>query len=198
MPIPIISGNPALVSNAFLFDQIGQLRLPPASVPIITNPVAGDLIGGYGQALGNLGRFRTIVFGLVIQIPLRNRTAEANLAGARIQREQLAATINSQEQAIEIDVRNAAQAVEITRRQIKTARAARESAEIQLAGEQKRYQTGLSTTFLVFQYQNQLVNARTVELRAEANYNQAVANLQRATSTTLRVNNVTVATPSSQ
>jgi outer membrane protein len=202
VPSPIISGNPALVSNAFLFDQIEQLRstlgLPPASVPIVTNPGTGDLIGGYGQALGNLGRFRTVAFGLVIQIPLRNRTAEANLAGARIQREQLAATIKAQEQAIEIDVRNSAQAVEITRRQIKTARAARESAEIQLAGEQKRYQTGLSTTFLVFQYQNQLVNARTVELRAEANYNQAVANLQRATSTTLRVNNVTVATPSSQ
>jgi outer membrane protein len=200
VPTPIISGNPALVSNAFLFDQIGQLRstlgLPPASVPIVTNPVTGDLIGGYSQALGNLGRFRTVAFGLAIQIPFRNQTAQANLAGARIQREQLSATINLQEQAIEIDVRNAAQAVEITRRQIKTARAARESAEIQLAGEQKRYQTGLSTTFLVFQYQNQLVNARTVELRAEANYNQAVSNLQRATSTTLRVNNVTVVTPS--
>jgi outer membrane protein TolC len=93
-------------------------------------------------------------------------------------------------------VRNAAQAVEITRRQIQAARAARESAEIQLAGEQKRYRTGLSTTFLVLQFQNQLVNARTAEIRAEANYNQAIANLQRATATTLRANNVTVKTPS--
>jgi outer membrane protein TolC len=91
-------------------------------------------------------------------------------------------------------VRNAAQAVEIIRRQVLSARAARESAEIQLAGELKRFQTGLSTTFLVFQYQNQLVSARTAELRAEANYNQAIASLQRATSTTLRDNNVTVVT----
>jgi HAE1 family hydrophobic/amphiphilic exporter-1 len=100
------------------------------------------------------------------------------------------------EQTIEVDVRNAAQAVEITRRQILAARAARESAEIQLAGEQKRYRTGLSTTFLVLQFQNQLINARTAEIRAEANYNQAIANLQRATATTLRANNVIVKPPS--
>jgi outer membrane protein TolC len=104
--------------------------------------------------------------------------------------------VRALEQTIEVDVRNAAQAVEITRRQILAAQAARESAEIQLAGEQKRYRTGLSTTFLVIQFQNQLVNARTTEIRAEANYNQAIANLQRATATTLRANNVTVKTPS--
>ncbi len=136
-----------------------------------------------------------MTFGLAIEIPIRNQTAKANLAGARIQGEQLSAQVRALEQTIEVDVRNAAQAVEITRRQIQTARAARESAEIQLAGEQKRYRTGLSTTFLVFQFQNQLVNARTAEIRAEANYNQATANLQRATSSTLRVNNVTVAPP---
>jgi len=59
----------------------------------------------------------------------------------------------------------------------------------------KRFQAGMSTTFLIFQYQDQLVNARTSELRAEASYNQALANLQRATSTTLRSNQVTVDGP---
>jgi outer membrane protein len=194
---PIISGDPATNSNAYLLDQIDQLRnaqgLPAASVPFITNPAY--LVGGYGQALGNLGQFRTVIVGVAIQLPLRNQTAEANLAGARIQRDQLSATIRAQEQAIEVEVRNGAQAVEITRRQVLTARAARESAEIQLAGEEKRYRTGLSTIFLVFQYQNQLVSARTAELRAEANYNQAIANFQRATSATLRVNNVKIVVP---
>jgi len=196
---PFISGTPATNSTAFLLDQVNQLRsaqgLPAASVPLVASPVANYLVGGYGQALGNFGRFRTVTVGVAIQLPLRNRTAQANLAGARIQREQLSATVQAQEQAIEVDVRNAAQAVEITRRQVLTARAARESAEIQLAGEEKRYQTGLSTIFLVFQFQNQLVSARTAESRAEANDNQAIANFQRATSTTLRVNNVSVVTP---
>ena len=69
---------------------------------------------------------------------------------------------------------------------------------MQLAGEIRRYQTGLSTTYLVFQYENQLVAARTAELRAEANYNQAIADLQRATSTTLRANNVSIVAPTSR
>jgi outer membrane protein len=196
---PLISGPVATNASAYLLDQINQLRvaqgLPAATSPVATTPVAGNLVGGYGQSLANLDGYRAVTVGVTIQFPLRNQTAKANLAGARIQRDQLSSTIRAQEQAIEVDVRNAAQAVEITKRQIQTARAARESAEIQLAGEQKRFQTGLSTTFLVFQYQNQLVNARTAELRAEANYNQATANLQRATSSTLRLNNVTLATP---
>lgn len=192
----LISGDATSNSSAFLLNQVDQLRaaqgLPPASIPVVTSQVLPKLVGGYGQALGNIWDFRSVTVGLAIQFPLRNRTAEANLAGARTQREQLLATIRAQEQGIEADVRNAAQAVEITWRQVLTARAARESAEIQLAGETRKYQGGLSTTFLVFQFQNQLVSARTAELRAEANYNQSLANLQRATSTTLRANNVTV------
>jgi HAE1 family hydrophobic/amphiphilic exporter-1 len=195
----LISGNPASSATAFLLDQVSQLRsaqgLPPTQIPITNGPSVRKLIGGYGQALRNFWTAPAVTVGLTIQFPLRNRTAEANLAGARIQREQLSATIQAQEQAIELDVRNAAQAVEITRRQIQTARAARESAEVQLAGEEKRYQTGLSTIFIVFQFQTQLVAARTAELRAEANYNQALASLQRATSTTLRANNVVINTP---
>jgi outer membrane protein TolC len=163
---------------------------------ITTRPPSVN-VGGYGQALRNLGRIDTgtISVGMTIQFPLHNQTAKANLAGARIQGEQLIASIQSLEQAVEIDVRNAVQAVETTKRQVDTARAASKSAEIQLAGELKRYQAGMSTTFLVFQFEDQLVTARTVEVRAEANYSQALANLQRATSVTLRVNRVTIDKP---
>ena len=163
-------------------------------LPTATGALPANLVGGYGQALRNLTGLNTgtISVGATIQFPLRNRTAKANLANSRIQGEQLVATIQSQEQAIEVDVRNAVQAVETTRRQLTTARSATKSAEIQLAGEMKRYQAGMSTTFLIFQFEDQLVTARTAELRAEANYNQALANLQRATSITLRVNRVSV------
>ena len=140
-------------------------------------------------------RTNNVSVGATIQFPLHNRTAKANLAFSQIQGEQLAVTIQSQEQAVEVDVRNALQAVEIAQRQVSTSRSASKSAEIQLAGEQKRYQAGMSTTFLVFQYEDLLVNARTAELRAEANYNQALANLQRATSTTLNANHVAIDVP---
>src|SRR5918911_33597 len=179
-----LSGTPVTT-----FDPITGLP-NPSTVP-------SNLVGGYGRTVRNLFSFETrnIVVGVVIQLPFKNRTAEANLAGANIQRTQLEASVRSQEQAIEVEVRNAAQAVETARRRVLAARAARENAEIQLAGEQRLYQVGRSTTFLLFQRENALTNARNLELSAETDYNKALADLQRATSTTLRANNIIVETP---
>ena len=181
-----------LQTTVFKYALAGSL-VPLTNGPT-TDPLPVNVVGGYGQALRNITGLNTgtILVGATIQLPLHNRTAKANLATARIQGEQLIATIQSQEQAVEVDVRNAVQGVDTSQRQLSTARAATKSAEIQLAGEMKRYQAGMSTTFLIFQFEDQLVTARTAELRAEANYNQALASLQRATSTTLHANNVTV------
>lgn len=160
-------------------------------------PAPPFLSGGYGKDLNNLFSFKTrnISVGVAIQFPLRNTTAKANFAGAQIQGEQLEASVRSQDQIIEVDVRNAAQNVETSRRRVLAAREAQANAEMQLEGEQRLYQVGRSTTFLLFQRQNALTNARNAELRAETDYNKALADLQRATSTTLRANNVTVASP---
>ena len=158
------------------------------------SPPPTNLVGGYGKDLSNLFSFETrnITAGVTISFPLRNRTAEANLAGARIQQNQLEASYRSQDQTIEMDVRNAAQAVDTAQRRVRATRAARESAEQQLAGEEKLYEVGRSTTFLLLQRQNDLTAARTNELQAQTDYNKALADLQRATASTLRVNNVTV------
>jgi len=200
--VPLISGNPATNSSAFLLAQIQALRtnagLPIATVPnVATSGVAPYLIGGYGKDLTNLFGFgtRNLTLGVAISFPFHNKTAEANLAGARIQREQLDASYRSQDQAIEMDVRNAAQSVDTAQKRVVASRAARESAEQQLAGEQKLYEVGRSTTFLLLQRQQELTAARTNELQAQTDYNKALADLQRATGSTLRVNNVTVDNP---
>ena len=170
-----------------------------AGSPCLTCQAVAPLFlqGSYSKTLSNLFSFdtRNIAVGVAIQIPLRNTTAKANFAGARIQQEQLEASTRSQDQVIEVDVRNAAQAVETSRRRVLAARDARANAEMQLEGEQRLYQVGRSTTFLLFQRENALTNARNAELRAETDYNKALADLQRATSTTLRANNVIVDTP---
>ena len=200
--VPLISGNPATNANAFLLQQIKNIQtaqgLPLAVVPNVAAPGAPpNLIGGYGQDLTNLFGFKTrnVTAGVTISFPLHNRTAEANLAGARIQREQLDASYRSQDQAIEMDVRNTAQAVDTAQKRVVASRLARESAEQQLAGEQKLYEVGRSTTFLLLQRQNELTAARTNELQAQTDYNKALADLQRATGSTLRVNSVTVENP---
>jgi len=202
--IPIIDGDPLFDPSAFLLDQIRKIQiaqgLPQAVVPLV--PAQGSilnstLVGGYGRDLRNLlgGDTRNITVGVAISFPFKNTTAEANLAGARIQKEQLQASVRSQEQIIEVDVRNSAQAVESARQRVLSAREARVNAEMQLEGEQRLYQVGRSTTFLLFQRENALANARASELRAETDYNKALADLQRATSTTLRANNVVVDSP---
>jgi HAE1 family hydrophobic/amphiphilic exporter-1 len=204
--VPLISGDPNLNANAFLLQQIRNIQiaqgLPVATVPQVplsVNTPNSFLVGGYGKDLTNLfgGKTRNVTVGVAISLPFKNTTAEANLAGARIQKEQLSASMRSQEQVIEVDVRNSAQAVETARHRVLSAREARVNAEMQLEGEQRLYQVGRSTTFLLFQRENTLTNARAAELRAETDYNKATADLQRATSTTLRVNNVVVDSPGS-
>ena len=200
---PLIGSNPDTNASAFLLQQVRDIQtramFPLATVPLV--PALGgppvDLIGGYGKDLSNLFGFKTrnVTVGVAIQFPLKSQTAEAELAGARIQKEQLQASTRSQEQIIEVDVRNAAQAVETSRRRVLAAREARANAEMQLEGEQRLYQVGRSTTFLLFQRENALTNARNAELRAETDYNKALADLQRATSTTLRANNIVVDVP---
>ena len=175
----------------------GTNILPPCTSTSTSACVTPKYIGGYGQDLSNLfgGSTRNVTVGVAISFPFKNRTAEANLATARVQGEQLEASFRSQHQAIEMDVRNAAQAVDTARRRVIASKAARESAEQQLAGEEKLYEVGRSTTFLLLERQNALTAARTDELAAQTDYNKALADLQRATGSTLRVNNVEVQTP---
>lgn len=201
--VPLISGDPNTNANAFLLSQVQDIQrralFPVAVSPEVTTPTLApsDLVGGYGKTLSNLFGLNTynISVGVAIQIPFKNKTAQAELAGANIQREQLLASMRSTEQVVEVDVRNAAQAVDTSRHRVLSAREARVNAELQLEGEQRLYQVGRSTTFLLFQRQNALTTARASELRAQTDYNKAIADLQRATSTTLRVNNVVVDSP---
>jgi HAE1 family hydrophobic/amphiphilic exporter-1 len=169
-----------------------------AGSPVINNPnIPGDLIGGYGRNLTNTLKFKTNEYsvGVTLELPFRNQTAQANLAAAQITRHQIDTQSRQTEQSIELEVRNAAQALETARRRVLTSREARQNAQLQLNGEQKLYQVGRSTTFILFQRENALANARNAELRAETDYNKALANLQRATSTTLRANNIVIDAP---
>ena len=174
---------------------IGLAPIPNPTIVIATQP--SYLYGGFGQSLANTFRSDAPNFsiGVTFSFPIGNRTAKANLAGAEIQRNQLATQLRAQEQAVIVEVRNAVQAVETARQRVLAARRARENAEIQLDGERKLFESGRSTTFLLFQRENALTNARNSEIRAETDYNKALAELQRVTSVTLEQNNIQLASP---
>ncbi len=189
-------------ADLLLFNGLNATRTT-LGLPLIVNPTLvipaspSFLFGGFNRSLANIFRTDAPNFsvGVTISFPLRNQTAKANLDGARIQENQLAAQTRGQEQTVIVEVRNAVQAVETTRQRVLTAKRARENAEIQLEGERKLYEAGRSTTFLLFQRENALTNARNAEIRAETDHNKAIADVQRATSTAFRANNITITSP---
>ena len=187
------AGNDAILLNA-----LNPLLKTPIPNPLIEIPgTPSYFAGGFNRSLANT--FRTDApnysVGVTISFPFRNRTAKANLAGAEILQSQIATQLRQQEQVVIVEVRNAVQAVETARQRVLTARRARENAEKQLEGERVLFESGKSTTFLLFQRENTLTNARNAEIRAETDYSKAVADLQRATSTTFQINNIEVDSP---
>ncbi|MGD9563942.1 MAG: TolC family protein [Pyrinomonadaceae bacterium] len=196
--VPQYQGN----DNA-LRERLNELLMLHGRDTIDQNvtPVAGTppyLIGGFNRSFSNLFRSDApnVSFGVTLSFPLRNQTAKANLAGAQIAHNQIEAQLRQQEQAVIVEVRNAVQAVETSRQRVLTARRARENAEKQLEGERQLLESGRSTTFLLFQRENALTAARNAEIRAETDYNKALADLQQVTSTTFEMNNIVVESPS--
>ena len=185
-----------------LFNGINSTRAT-LGLPLIINPSLiipaspNFLFGGFQRSLANIFRSDAPNFsvGVTISFPLKNRTAKANLDGAKVTEQQLLAQTRGQEQTVVVEVRNAVQAVETTRQRVFTARRARENAEIQLEGERKLFDAGRSTTFLLFQRENTLTNAKNAEIRAETDHSKALADIQRVTSTAFRANNITVDSP---
>lgn len=198
-----LSGTPSLSSNPFgstttlLLDRVNQLSGIAGLTPVVVPPGAalpGFLSGGYGQSLSNLfsNDFRTFRFGVALNFPLRNRSAEGQLGRAVAEGRKIGAQRKTLEQTIEVEVRNAVQGVETGRQRVETARAAREAAEKQSESEQRRFQAGLSTTYFVLERQNNLSAAQGRELKAMTDYSKAVSELQRVMGTTLTSANVEV------
>ena len=75
---------------------------------------------------------------------------------------------------------------------LKAASASRASAEKQYEGEQLKFQTGVSTVFLVLERQQELVAARGNELQAQTTLTKAIAAYEKVVSSTLQVNHVNV------
>ncbi len=176
----------------------GLPNAPSPLIPIIPpgqqTPIPDFLLGGYGQSLGNLFKndFRAWRVGVNINLPLYNRTAKANLGRALAEGKQIDVQRERLEQAIQVEVRNALQAVETAKRRVEAATNSRVNAELQYQSEQRKFDAGQSTNFFVLDRQNAMSAARGRELRALTDYTKAVAELQRALSVTLSSNNVEV------
>lgn len=187
-------------TTAQLLTRVNELStragLTPLNVQTTTTATAppANLVGGYLNSLGNLfgQNFPTYRVGVVVSLPLKNRTAEANLGRSLAEGSQLRNQRLQQEQIIEADVRNSVQSLRSAEARLQSAAAARDSAEKQFESEQRQFRAGTTTFYLVLQRQTELLAARGRELQAQTDLNKSIAAYQRSTGTTLSANNVSI------
>jgi outer membrane protein TolC len=137
-------------------------------------------ITSFGSVLDQLfGRdYPTWSVGMSFSYPLGQGVEEANHARSRLERAQAAERVKSAEgQAIQ-QVRDAAWKIDMNAKRIETTRAAREFAEQRLDAERRRFEVGMSTSFLVIQAQRDLAQARTNELSAVLAYDLALVDFE--------------------
>ncbi|HWZ81246.1 MAG TPA: TolC family protein [Terriglobales bacterium] len=123
--------------------------------------------------------------GLQLNIPLRNRGAQADQVRAQLEYRQAQMRLQQQENQIRIEVRNAQFSVQQNRASVEAARAAVELGKQSLDAEQKKYGLGASTTTLVLQNERDLTQAQSNLVSANSAYEKARVELDRATGQTL-------------
>jgi len=123
--------------------------------------------------------------GLQLNIPLRNRAAQAVQIRSELEYQQAQMRLQQIENQISIEVRNAQFGVEQNRASVASAQAAVDFARQSLDAEQKKYQFGTSTTTLVLQTQSALATAESTLMSAMAAYEKSRVELDRATGVTL-------------
>ena len=130
---------------------------------------------------------------LSLQLPLRNRSAQADNQRAILTQRQLQAQIQQLKNAAVLDVRNTYVALEQNRARVEAASKARELQQQTFEAEQKKYQLGASTVYNVILTQRDFIAAQGTELRALADLVEAKANYERALGRTLDVNRISIA-----
>jgi outer membrane protein TolC len=144
-------------------------------------------VGNYGHSLATIwdGDFPTTEIQLSIALPIRNRTANANLGKSLAETRRIKNQMQQTEQNIQSDVRTAMETLQMAQLRLQAAQVARESAEEQYQSEQRQFRAGTSTLFLVQQRQATMITARSQERRSQSDLSEAIALLQLTTGTIL-------------
>lgn len=123
--------------------------------------------------------------GVSINIPIRNRAAQAQQIRSELEYRQAELRIQQQQNQVGIDVRNAQFALEQNRARVQAALEGQRLAEQSLDAEQKKYTLGASTNTLVLQAQSALAVSASATLTAKSAYEKSRVQLDLITGTTL-------------
>lgn len=162
------------------------------------NPLSGIVLrtipGGSKASLKDAFNFKynNWSVGLTLSVPFNNILSRAALTQARLDMKQALLDLKNKEQQVFLEIKTAVRAVETNAKRVQAYKVARELAEQKLAGEEEKLKVGLSTNYLVLQYQRDLATARSTELKAVVDYNVSLADLDQALGTSLKNRNMSV------
>ena len=151
-----------------------------------------DLTVGYNGTASNYETFSPVntdltqakspgySVGLQFSMPIQNRAAKGNLALARANRRSSELSLHDLELGITLEVRQAFRNVDASSKGVAAAEKTRIYREKDLEAEQKKFENGMSTNFLVLSKQNDLDTAKSSELQAQITYAKAVTALEKA------------------
>jgi outer membrane protein TolC len=164
---------------------------PSGSSPCNTALTAENLSswgGAFGNAIGGQNPDYTI--GVQAVMVLRNRSAQADLAQALLDKRQASLRLRQIENQVRVEVAAAQIGLTQGRAQIEAAIKQRQFEEQSLDAEQKKFALGASTSYLVIQVTRDLVTALSAEVTAKNAYMKARVEMDRCIGQTLNHNNI--------
>ncbi len=153
---------------------------------------SGNGVGGNSVTAGNtgLGTSLTQVFHftypaygatLSLNLPLKNHSAEADLADAAVSRRRDQYQQRRTTQNITLEVTNAVHALEQAKLSMEASKVALDLAEKTLHADERKYELGAETVFFVLDAQTQLAQAELNLIQSQINFQIAVSQLDHST-----------------
>ena len=177
-----------------LVSSLGLNGISGEAINITSGTVQGlsKFGGGYDKALSELttGKYHLWQFGLNLSYPLGNRAAKSKLTSKRLEIAQLLLDIKDLERTITLEVREAYRQIKTDIKRVHAARIAREFAEEKLNAEEKKFEVGLSTSFNVLEFQEDLAEEQSNEIKATIDYKKSKNRLRQVKAQTLADNNI--------
>ncbi|HXC16124.1 MAG TPA: TolC family protein [Holophagaceae bacterium] len=130
--------------------------------------------------------------GLTFAYPILNRAARGQRLQANANLRSSELSLRDEELQVRLDVRQTYRNLEASSRAVAAAEKTRQYQEQALDAEQKKFENGMSTNFLVLQQQTALTNARTAEIQARIGYANAVTALEQAMGHLLEARNLQI------
>jgi len=151
-------------------------------------------IGGYGNMVGQIFRrdFPDYSAGFSINIPFRNRQAQADYVTDQLNLRQSQLQLQRAVSQVRVDVKVAVIGLQQARARYEAAVDTRKLAEQTLEAEQNRFKFGQSTISLVIQAQRDLTSDQSAEVQAMANYTHARIAFDEAVGQTLEANGISM------